>query len=200
MATRQTSFGRLSVCNAQEVVQVHFQDDNGAMPRRRIYDQEKNAQFVTFSCYHRRRMLDCEPLRDTLLDLLAQKLCEYHGICSGYVVMPDHVHLIVWFDKPGELSRFMKSWKQTSSMKLKKMLRGVAPQFASKIPPADPFWQPKYYPFNLFSRKKAEEKLDYMHKNPVTAGLVQRAVDWRWSSAQYFLLGKSSVVPLEWIF
>jgi len=54
--------------------------------------------------------------------------------------MPDHVHLIVWFDKPGELSRFMKSWKQTSSMKLKKMLRGVAPQFASKIPLADPFW------------------------------------------------------------
>jgi len=85
-------------------------------------------------------------------------------------------------------------------MKLKKMLRGVAPRFASKIPPSDPFWQPKYYPFNLYSRKKAAEKLDYMHKNPVTAGLVERAVDWRWSSAQHFLLGESSVVPLEWIF
>jgi len=145
-------------------------------------------------------MLDCEPLRDKLLELLAEKLDEYSGICSGFVVMPDHVHLIVWFDKPGELSRFMKSWKQTSSMKLKKMLRGVAPRFASKIPPSDPFWQPKYYPFNLYSRKKATEKLGYMHKNPVTAGLVERAIDWRWSSAQYFLLGESSVVPLEWIF
>ena len=98
------------------------------MPCRRIYDQEKHAQFVTFSCYSRRRMLDSEALQNALLELLAQKLTEYRGICSGYVVMPDHVHAIVWFEQPGELSRFMKSWKQTSSQKLKKMLRGVAPK------------------------------------------------------------------------
>ena len=36
----------------------------------------------------------------------------------------------------------------------------------SKIPPTDPFWQPKYYPFNLYSLAKAEEKLNYMHKQP----------------------------------
>jgi putative transposase len=147
------------------------------------HDTPNHAHFVKFSCYHRRRMLD-----------------KYAGICSEFVVMPDHVHLIVWFGKSGELSRFMKSWKQTSSMKLKKMLRGVAPRFASKIPPADPFWQPKYYLFNWYSQKKAEEKLDYMHNNPVTAGLVEGVVDWKWSSARHFLLGESSVVPLEWIF
>ncbi|MCA9238744.1 MAG: transposase [Planctomycetales bacterium] len=170
------------------------------MPRRRIYDQEKHAQFVTFSCYRRRRMLDCEALRNALLELLAQKLNEYCGICSGYVVMPDHVHTIIWFEEPGELSRFMKSWKQTSSMKLKRVLRGVAPKYASQIPHGDPFWQPKYYPFNLYSLKKAEEKLDYMHMNPVTAGLVKRATDWKSSSARHYLLGEPSVVPLEWIF
>ncbi len=145
-------------------------------------------------------MLDCEPLRDALVELLALKLRDYRGICSGYVIMPDHVHLIVWFGKPDELSRFMKSWKQTSSIKLKRTLRGVAPQYASKIPLADPFWQSKYYPFNLYSQKKAEEKLDYIHKNPVTAGLVQRAVDWKWSSARFFQMGEPSMVPLEWIF
>ena len=71
---------------------------------------------------------------------------------------------------------------------------------ARTIPQEEPFWQPKYYAFNLYSRQKAEEKLDYMHKNPVTAGLVERAVDWRWSSAQHYLLGEPSNVPLEWIF
>lgn len=71
------------------------------MPRRRIYDQEKHAQFVTFSRYRRRRMLDCEPLRNALVELLTPKLTEYCGICSGYVVMPDHVHRIVWFEQPG---------------------------------------------------------------------------------------------------
>jgi putative transposase len=170
------------------------------MPNRRIYDQEKHAQFVTFSCYHRRRMLDCEPLRNTLVELLAQKLTEYRGICSGYVVMPDHVHAIVWFEASGQLSRFMKSWKQTSSHKLKRMLRGAAPQYASTIAPQDPFWQAKYYPFNFYSPQKAEEKLDYMHNNPVTAGLVERAVDWKSSSARYYLLGKPSEILWEWIF
>ncbi|MEO2047922.1 MAG: hypothetical protein ABGX16_15290 [Pirellulales bacterium] len=85
-------------------------------------------------------------------------------------------------------------------MKLKKMLRGMAPKFASNFPPADPFWQPKYYPFNLYSQKKAEEKLDYMHLNPVTAGLVEGVVDWKWSSARHYHLNEPSVVPMEWIF
>jgi len=94
----------------------------------------------------------------------------------------------------------MKSWKQTSSMLLKKMLRGVASIYSSKIPLADPFWQSEYYSFNLYSQQKAEENLECMHKNPVTAGLVERAVDWPWSSARYYLLDEPSVVPLEWIF
>lgn len=145
-------------------------------------------------------MLDCEPLRDALVGLLAQKLAEYRGVCSGYVVMPDHVHAIVWLEESGDLSRFMKSWKQTSSQKLKKMLRGVAPRYASKIPQEDPFWQPKYHPFSLYSQAKAEEKLDYMHQNPVKAGLVERAVDWKWSSARHYLLDEPSELPLEWIF
>jgi putative transposase len=145
-------------------------------------------------------MLDCEPVRDVLLRLLAEKLEAYAGVCSGFVVMPDHVHLIVWFDQPGTLSQFMKSWKQTSSMKLKKMLRGVAPHYAKTIAADEPFWQPKYYPFNLYSQKMASQKLDYMHCNPVTAGLVQRATDWAWSSARFYLLDEPSVVPLEWIF
>jgi len=64
----------------------------------------------------------------------------------------------------------------------------------------EPFWQPRYYPFNLYSEKKATEKLDYMHLNPVRAGLVDKAVDWAWNSARYFDSGKSVGVPLEWIF
>ncbi len=45
-----------------------------------------------------------------------------------------------------------------------------------------------------------EPLLDYMHLNPVRAGLVEKAVDWAWSSARYFDSGKSVGVPLEWIF
>ena len=94
----------------------------------------------------------------------------------------------------------MKSWKQTTSLRLKRVLRGVAPHYAGKIPPAEPFWQAKYYPFNLSTARKAREKLDYMHSNPVRAELVERACDWRWSSAPFYDSGSDVGIPLEWIF
>ena len=64
----------------------------------------------------------------------------------------------------------------------------------------EPFWQPKYYPFDLYSAKKALEKLNYMHLNPVRAGFVEQACDWRWSSARYYEQGKPVGVPLGWVF
>jgi putative transposase len=114
--------------------------------------------------------------------------------------MPDHVHAIVWFAAPGGLSPFMKSWKQTTSLRLKRVLCGVAPNYAGTISTDEPLWQAKYYPFNLYSALKARERLDYMHLNPVRAGLVARAVDWRWSSAGYYEGGADVGIPLEWIF
>jgi putative transposase len=170
------------------------------MAARRVFDAEHHAQFVTFSCYRRRRLLDHPRMRDDFIAITAEKLREHRGICSGYVVMPDHVHAIVWFGIAGSLSPFMKSWKQTASLRLKRVLRGVAPRYSARIPPADPFWQPKYYPFNLFTARKASEKLDYMHMNPVRAGLVARSGDWRWSSAAYYESGADVGIPIEWVF
>jgi putative transposase len=114
--------------------------------------------------------------------------------------MPNHVHAIVWFGNPGSLGPFMKNWKQTTSLRLKRVLRGVAPHYAATFPQTEPFWQAKYYPFNLFTARKALEKLDYMHLNPVRAGLATRPVDWRWSSAAYYDRGIDVGIPLNWIF
>jgi putative transposase len=170
------------------------------MATRRIFDAEQHAQFVTFSCYRRRRLLDHEHMRDNFVAITAEKLREHQGICSGYVVMPNHVHAILWFGKVGATSLFMKSWKQTTSLRLKRVLRGVAPHYAWKFSAAEPFWQAKYYPFNLFTAHKAAEKLDYMHLNPVRAGLVARAREWRWSSATFYESGTDVGIPIEWIF
>jgi putative transposase len=58
-------------------------------------------------------------------------------------------------------------------------------------------WQPKYYVFNVYSQKKVIEKLTYMHNNPVTSGLVEKAVDWRFSSAGWYLQSKSVGVRIS---
>ncbi|MFH1923827.1 MAG: transposase, partial [Planctomycetota bacterium] len=139
------------------------------MARRQIHDDELHAQFVTFSCYRRRRLLDHPRTRQIVMSILAAELVSHGGTCCGFVVMPDHVHAIVWFPEPGRLSAFMQVWKSRSSRQAKKFIRGQLQKYTESFDPKGPFWQPKYYPVNLYTEKKAREKLDYMHANPVRA-------------------------------
>ena len=170
------------------------------MVKRRIYDDELHAQFVTFSCYRRRRLLDHPRARQIVIGMLAAELNNHGGTCCGFVVMPDHVHATVWFPEVQRLSSFMQVWKGRSSRQLKNFVRGQLPEYAKSLDLKQPFWQPKYYPFALYTEKKALEKLDYMHLNPVRAGLVEHACDWPSSSARYYEQGKPVGVPLGWVF
>jgi putative transposase len=132
--------------------------------------------------------------------MLADEVGKFHGTCCGFVIMLDHVHAIVWFAETEQLSSFMQKWKSRSSRKLKRFVRGELREYARSLDPKQPFWQPKYYPLNLYTEKKAREKLDYMHMNPVRAGLVEQACDWQWSSARYYEQGRPVGVPLGWVF
>ena len=78
------------------------------------------------------------------------------------------------------------------------MFRSEFRNYWAEVPDSDPIWQPRYYGFNIWSRRKVEEKLDYMHGNPVRAGLVEKAVDWKWSSARWYVEGKSVGLPIRW--
>ena len=61
----------------------------------------------------------------------------------------------------------------------------------------NPFWQPRYYDFNVYREAKLMEKLDYMHRNPVQRGLVARPEDWTWSSAPHYATGEECGVEIE---
>jgi putative transposase len=111
--------------------------------------------------------------------------------------MPEHVHALVQFNEQGRLSIFMNQWKRRSSMGLKRLYRGVLSSYGDRVDLRGPMWQPKYYVFNVFSEIKAREKLDYMHNNPVKAGLVDNPVDWPYSSARWYLLRKAVGVDIK---
>jgi len=163
--------------------------------RRRIVDDELYVHFITFSVHRRRRLLDLDHPKRIVLGVLNEELDRWKASCVGFVLMPDHVHALIWLPETGQLSRFMHGWKRRSSFLIRKWYREEAP----KYPIGDKFWQPKYYAFAIHSRGKLEEKLVYMHLNPERAGLVKRAVDWRWSSARWYELGRSVGVPIRWV-
>ena len=164
--------------------------------KRRVYQDELDVHFVTFSCYKRRKLLSPDRAKRIVISLLAARLGRYEGICLGFVVMPDHVHAMVWFDTARRLSPLMNHWKDETSRQIKLLFRRNHPAYWEKIDSDDPVWQARYYSFNVQSEAKIREKLDYMHLNPVRAGHVEHAVDWPWSSARWYLLGKSVGVPV----
>jgi len=113
--------------------------------------------------------------------------------------MPDHVHVIVWFPEDNPLGHFMKPWNQRSSVQIKRLLCPELKSYARFMGPRDPVWQPRYDDFNIDSEKKLREKLEYMHLNPVRAGLVNRPVDWPWNSARFYEPGRTVGVPVTWL-
>ena len=60
-----------------------------------------------------------------------------------------------------------------------------------------PLWQARYYDFNVFTAAKQVEKLRYIHRNPVSRGLVDRPEDWEWSSFRHYRTGPRGTVEVE---
>jgi putative transposase len=123
--------------------------------------------------------------------VLNSQLALQRGKCIGFVVMPDHVHAIVHFPDPDQISRFMKPCKQRSSVQIKRLFRGILSSYARSVDLSASIWQASYYDFNLFSAQKVEEKLIDIHQDPVRAGLAAQPCDWPWSSARCYEQGRT---------
>jgi putative transposase len=95
---------------------------------------------------------------------------QYELVVLGYVVMPEHGHLLVSEPRKRNLSVALKALKQGVARRLLGSVRwrNEAQLFlcrAGDVPPR--YWQARFYDFNVFTEKKRTEKLRYMHRNPV---------------------------------
>jgi putative transposase len=168
------------------------------MVKRTVYQAEKHVFFITFACYRRRQFLTLDLANQIVIGQLGSRLTKHDGICCGFVIMPDHVHAMVWFPEPHQLSPFMNHWKDQSSKAIKQLYREKRPRYLDTFNASEPIWQPRYFAFNIWSRRKAEEKLEYMHLNPIRAGLVEKSIDWKWSSARWYELQQGVGLPIGW--
>ena len=139
--------------------------------------------FLTFSCYRRQSFLATPQARDCFERSLEQARVRYHFFVSAYVVMPEHVHLLLSAPEHGTIATAVQAIKQSVWRKL--------------IGDREHFWQARYYDFNVWSREKRIEKLKYIHRNPVKRGLVVRPEDWAWSSFRHYKTGGQGRVQIE---
>ena len=145
------------------------------------YQETGDLHFVTFSCSGRKPYLGTPLARDVFLESLETIRVRYGFRVYGYVVMPEHVHLLVSEPTNVVLSKAVQALKLSVSVRLTER----------------PFWLGRYYDFNVFSERKRVEKLRYMHRNPVKRGLVSEPDGWTWSSFHHYSTGEVGLVGIE---
>jgi putative transposase len=145
------------------------------------YQFAGDLHFVTFSCYRLNAYLATPTARSRFEDALERMRVRYGFCVIGYVAMPEHVHLLVSEPILGPLSKAIHALKLS----------------VSKLSPQRPFWQARYYDFNVYSARKHIEKLRYIHRNPVKRGLVKEPQGWRWSSFRHYVTGERGSVEIE---
>jgi len=158
-----------------------------------------HLHFITNSCYHRLPLLNAPGARDRFLAILEQTRQKYRFVVVGYVVMPEHIHLLISEPEVGTPSTVMQVLKQRTAHALLPKRRRTDPRqrriFGDE--PMRAFWQDRFYDFNVWSTRKRVEKLRYMHRNPVKHGLVGSPELWDWSSYRYYLLDEAGPVQVN---
>ena len=170
-------------------------------PLRRYYGSG-DLHFVTFSCYRRRAFLGTARARNRFVKILDEVRCRHEFSVLGYVVMPEHVHLLVSEPAKSNPSKVLQVLKQKDSRALRMRARRSRPgqltlRFADDEGAAAAFWQRRFYDFNVWSAKKVREKLDYMHANPVSRKLVLHPKDWPWSSWSHYARGEQGLLRID---
>ena len=176
------------------------------------FDDNSYVHFITTNTYRNYPYFQYEEFSQILLEELRFYSVKLGFTIMGYVIMPSHLHLLLWWDKDEKpmlnISTIMQRVKGATARRIIDLLRGrsehpLRPVFQSRErmlsatqDRADPkahklnikhrLWQPGFYDFNIYSEEKLTEKLNYIHNNPVTAGLVLSPGDYAWSSYRLY--------------
>ncbi len=180
------------------------------MPRLKHYYGFNHLHYLTFSTYRRARLFDSDKFKREFIATLDELRTELGFKIVGYVLMPEHCHLLVWPTKTGHPTNIVRSLKERTAKFIlrtlaehpehpwcRRMLTRVTLPASVHHHAEHRVWQRRFYDMNVWSEKKRLEKLNYMHQNPVKRRLVAEAGDWPMSSWRHYYLGDASVLAID---
>jgi putative transposase len=152
----------------------------------RRFQESGQSHFVTFSCDRRQPYFATPELFDLLALRLEGMRRRFAMYVYGYVVMPEHVHLLLSEPPRATLAEAIHFLKLSFSKRA-----------GARLEKPGTFWQKRYYDGNVRDHREFAIKLRYMHRNPVRRGLVMRPEEWKWSSYRHYALRESGPVEVE---
>ena len=162
------------------------------MTRLRHYDNLGSARFVTFSCYRRVPVFRDETCAEIFTRHI-QSLRDYHKIqILAYVVMPEHVHLVLHPPEAVKLGLVVGQMKGRSAHEIVESMRERSDPLLAQLRRTrgkiiyHSVWQKRFYDHNCRTPETVREKINYCHNSPVARGLVREPGEWRWSSYAWY--------------
>ncbi len=147
------------------------------------FQRAEALHFITFSCFHQLPFLEVPGPKETVEAILEQTPARHKARVYAYVLMPEHIHMLINEPPSILVAQFLNALKQIASRKL----RGDRPQF----------WQPRCFDANIRGETARSEVIRYIHRNPVKRGLVASPGQYRWSSFNHYATGIRGVVDIE---
>jgi putative transposase len=180
------------------------------MPVSHRYFAPGHLQFITTSTYRRVPVFLNPAYCQLFVDALRAVRSKIGFLLIGWVLMPDHFHVLVQPGLDQSTSNIVKEVKQRSAFAILEALRDQSDVASSRallrslrLPATvhsrahNRLWQRRFVPFNVFTEKKRLQKLDYMHANPVMRRLVSSPAEWVWSSWRFYYLEDRSVLEMD---
>jgi putative transposase len=166
-----------------------------------------DLHFLTFSCYRRQPFFSGAARCDLFPQILERVRRRYRLVLLGYVVMPEHIHLLVSEPQRETLSTAMQALK-IGFVRSLRVARGesivaAAPRSRQRSETwgtpmnSDRFWQARFYDFNVWTELKRIEKLRYMHRKPVKRGFVGSPEQCKWGSFRWYGCGEEGPVRIN---
>lgn len=151
------------------------------MKRNRSIIAEPGLFFVTTTLKGWRPLFKNPLILNDVERLLFEVTVRKADALMSYVIMPSHIHLLSGCSRGGkQLSEFLRSLKSLSARRL--------------FPELGSIWMSRFDDFLIRTESQFNTKLNYIHENPGHNRLVDNAIDWKWSSARFWMEDKSHVV------
>jgi len=183
---------------------------SGSMPLYKRAYMPGQLQFITASTYRRAPLFFSKRFCRCFVQRLEEVREELKFLLIGWVLMPDHFHLLLQPQPAESTPLIMKGLKEQTAERILKTLKAnlqhpwcrkmlARLRLPSTVHDESHYrvWQRRFYAFGVFTEKKRQEKLSFMHSNPVSGGLVSSPGDWPWSSWRFYFLQDASILRMD---
>jgi len=171
--------------------------------RNRNLFLEKKCFFVTTSCYKHIKLLESDFCKLIIANSMNFVAVKYNISILGYVIMPNHFHILLYFNEENKLSDAMRDLKKFCAFEIRKYLETNESLLLNRIRIENEkqvfkVWNDRFDDVWIGNRELLEVKLEYIHQNPLQAhwSLSEYPEDYNYSSAAFYLGNEYDIIKL----